>query len=1007
MFPARSSSASIRAVRLAPAVFFLCLALSPSLSSASQVVTQLSDPAGDDYGPGTYSYPTNDVFAPGSFDFTGFEVSYDASSVYFALTIAASLSDPWGSGAGFSLQSIDVYVDKDGISGSGATWTLEARNARVSPVNGWEVMVWCAPPFDGFRSRIVFPDGSGDTTGVRTQVEQAAGRITISVPRTSLGTPSGDWKYIVLMLGQNGFEPGRIRPVRLVNDEWSFGGGTDGNSDSNVIDMVTVPGLSQEGMLSNYDPATSQVCALFAEPDGVAPSIVHTPVAGAQAHLPVHIEATVVDSFVAAANVHYRRVGESQFRTSGLNRGGLQTWAGEIPGEDVEEGILEYFLHATDGLAASTLPADTLQPFQLSVSPDTTGPVVSDAYVCPVTFYPDGDGFRDSTTAFWQLSEPCLVTVRIRNAQGFAVRTLRDSTYFGSGHCEVCWDGRNDSGGLCAEGTYGVVVNATDLSGRDAVPETTQAILSLGAARKQLDAVFLFHLNQNLVPYSKVASAACYVGLLETLRSHPGLKFMIHVSGCLLHSLLWLDRRAVDLVMDGVEAGQFEIVGSTYSQNIMYSTRTDSTDFQFNDQQIKVHRMLIEKVFGVSPVSFWNPERTWTQNFVRLLGDNGFSSVQVEDHILFDSGISGSEYLVRRTSYDGRSVNVFDDDKSFEGVVNYAIDSGDYQSVLNFLHARYGEDVDDRFAVCYHEDAEATGLWDYENGEHPSVDWSHLDALLTALEADPLVNVTTYSEFLRDTGPSSSVGRIVDGAAEWMGGSAWFAENDSPTGVAYRQLFDQIRDTLNAVRQEIASAGPDTVAASRLLEHAWFDLVAHQYEFLVHGEVGHDGYVDWEMARASYVPARAAREALLRRNTQYIEDLNKDGVEEIVVVNATDMLVFSRKGGKLLYWFSMADGAEEVGGENFLHYNELFEDESHYVRRLVGGRDAYTWLSGNNVLPEVFDWEFEVRRRAFEDSLLIDGSYAGEIRNAMFSASLKPGGVELTYETSAYRLKKS
>ncbi|UCF78448.1 MAG: hypothetical protein JSW03_10195 [Candidatus Eiseniibacteriota bacterium] len=982
----------------------LCLSAVPSFPA---VVTSLSDAEGDDYGPGTYTYPGNSVFTAGSFDVTEFKVSVEGSRVEFVVDVAAELEDPWGSGAGFSIQSIDIYIDTDGVEGSGATWTLDGRNARISPVNAWEIALWCAPPFDDFRSQIVYPGGGTDTVGVRIDVDQAQGRITLSVPKATIGTPSGSWRYVVLMLGQNGYETGRIRPVRRVASEWYFGGGSDGNSDSNIIDVVTVAGLSQEGMLANYDPVTSQVCVLFAEPDGVVPSIIHTPVSEAEANLPLRLDATVVDSVVVEVQARYRQAGESQFNVLDLARTGIGTWGGEIPGEEVTEGTLEYFLFADDGALSSTLPSDTLAPFTVSVVPDVTSPVISEVDASPSTFYPDGDGFKDSTVISWRLSEPCFTSVRIQDTLGQVVRLLVDSLLLSSGTSSAEWDGRDDGSQLAGDGTYTVVLSATDLSGKDAARESTFVALGSSPPSKKIDAVFLFHFNQNLVPYAKVASTACYVGLLQTLRAHPTLKFMIHMSGCLLHSLLWMDSRAVELTMEGVSAGQFEIVGSTYGQNIMYSTRVAPDDFQFNDEQIKTHRELIQKTFGVTPVSFWNPERTWTQNFVQLLADNGYENVQVEDHILFDSGITGSEYLVRTTSYNGRTVNVFDDDKSFEGTVNYAIDSGDYQAVIDFLHARYSEDVNDEFAVCYHEDAEATGLWDYESGEHPSVDWSNLDALLTALESDTLINVTTYSEYMAAHGASGSVGTIVDGAASWMGGSAWFDENASPTGDAYRQFFDEIRDTVNAVRQELASAAGDTTSASRLLEHAWFNIVAYQYEFLVHGQVTHVGYTDWEMARTAYAAARAAREAILMQPREYVEDLNQDGVDEVVVVNESEMLVFSTMGGKLLYWFNLTEGVEELGGENFMYYNEAFVDEAHYVPRLAGGTDVYTWLSGNNILPEVFDWEFEVRRRAFEDSVLVDGVYAGNLRGSIFSPVTVAGGVEFSLNTANFILTKS
>ncbi|MBN1503664.1 MAG: hypothetical protein JW952_01230 [Candidatus Eisenbacteria bacterium] len=1001
---ARGSRLACCAAKLAAALFLVFLAV--AAPAAPEVVTTIADWPGDDHGPGTYTYPTNGVFAAGSFDMTEFRVEVEGNRVYFAVDLNATLDDPWGSGAGFSLQSIDIYVDKDGVPGSGATWVLDGRNARMSPVNSWDVAVWCAPPFDDFQSRIVFPDGEFDTTQVRTSVSQAEGRITVSAPKSAVGTPTSSWRYVVLMLGQNGYETGRVRQVRAVNSEWDFGGGTDGTSDSNIMDVITVPGLSQEGMLGTYDPATSQVCALFAQPDSVAPVISHEPVTTAEAHLPVPVFATVVDSFVERAALRYRPAGDPGFTTVELVRAGMTGWSGEIPGDAVAQGTIEYFLYATDGLFAACLPADTLSPFVVTVQPDASPPDLYEAAARPATFYPDGDGYRDSTEIAWRLTEACFVTAAVRSG-GQTVRILCDSVLFAAGECSAWWNGRDDGGQYVPQAAYTVLLEGTDLAGLVAEPETVQVTVGGAAPPRKTDAVFLFHLNQNLVPYAKVASTACYVGLLETLRAHPSLKFMIHVSGCLLHSLLWMDDTAIELIREGLADGQFEIVGSTYAQNIMYSTRTDSTDFQFNDAQIKAHRKLIESVFGASPVSFWNPERVWTQNFVRLLADNGYDNVQVEDHILYDSGITESEYLVRTTSCDGRTLNVFDDDKSFQGTVNYAVDSGDYQSVLSFLHDRYNEDSGDEFAVCYHEDAEATGLWDYEGGENPQVDWSHLDDLLTALESDPLINVTTYSDFMESHGSAASVSRVVDGAADWMGRSAWFAENAGATGTSYRAFFDEIRDTLNAVRAEMASAAGDTLAASKLLDHAWFDLVAHQYEFLVHGEDGHDGYTDWDMARAAYVAARAAREALLGEDRQYAADLNDDGVTEVAVVKDGTMLVFSTKGGKLLYWFDLVRGTEEVGGENSMYYGELFQDEADYVPRLLGGRDVYPWLSGNGIFPQVFDWEFELRRRAFEDSLRADGTYLGELRESAFTPALREAGADFTFSDDDLTFTKS
>jgi len=36
--------------------------------------SEVADPTGDDKGPGTYTYPTDAVYTPGSFDLVAFEV---------------------------------------------------------------------------------------------------------------------------------------------------------------------------------------------------------------------------------------------------------------------------------------------------------------------------------------------------------------------------------------------------------------------------------------------------------------------------------------------------------------------------------------------------------------------------------------------------------------------------------------------------------------------------------------------------------------------------------------------------------------------------------------------------------------------------------------------------------------------------------------------------------------------------------------------------------------------
>src|SRR5690554_2919651 len=115
-----------------------------------------------------------------------------------------------------------------------------------------------------------------------------------------------------------------------------------------------------------------------------------------------------------------------------------------------------------------------------------------------------------------------------------------------------------------------------------------------------LPLAFVFHFNQHTNEYADIANRVCYRGLLGVLRAHPKLKFNLHLSGTLLRTLPWFDEGTLDLVRAGLADGQFELLGSTYAQNVPYAS--DDWD---NAQQVRLHRDVLQQMFGVSPTVFW------------------------------------------------------------------------------------------------------------------------------------------------------------------------------------------------------------------------------------------------------------------------------------------------------------------------------------------------------------------------------------------------------------------
>src|SRR3972149_516618 len=69
-----------------------------------------TDATVDDTGAGAYTYPTNAVFVPGTFDLTEVRVTADADNLYFLIRIA-DLTNPWISDPGISLQEFGLFLD--------------------------------------------------------------------------------------------------------------------------------------------------------------------------------------------------------------------------------------------------------------------------------------------------------------------------------------------------------------------------------------------------------------------------------------------------------------------------------------------------------------------------------------------------------------------------------------------------------------------------------------------------------------------------------------------------------------------------------------------------------------------------------------------------------------------------------------------------------------------------------------------------------------------------------
>lgn len=442
-----------------------------------------------------------------------------------------------------------------------------------------------------------------------------------------------------------------------------------------------------------------------------------------------------------------------------------------------------------------------------------------------------------------------------------------------------------------------------------------------------LKIALLFHFNQHLSEYAFLASRTCYRGLLRVLRNHPQLPVNIHISGTLLHALQWLDPKPIHLIQEGVADGQFELVGSTYAQNVAYSC--DDWD---NSQQIALHQHLLTQLFATRPDSFWNPERCWRQSLLPIIAGAGYRRVLVEDHILAAAGLS--QPLTVRTEAGGQALTCVWDDERLKHLFNLAAWLARPEQLHAYLDQRLAHSQANDHCLTYAEDAEAMGLWGWQQGVVPNQTWQHLDQLLSQLESRPDIELI----HLRDVPqPKQTLSPIPDGAAAWMdaalhredapyhedGYENWFDFNRrSPKLAHYRRFFAGLRRPL----QELAPAGTNS-ASARLAQAALHNYLSHQYELGCIGIGGH-GFGGWEGAQASHLLLRVAEWAANPQPFALVEDINQDGLDEYILSDGQQLIVGSPAGGRLLYWFDLTIGVQWLGNQLAIT-SERYEGDSN------------------------------------------------------------------------------
>jgi glucoamylase len=198
-------------------------------------VLDVTDPAGDDSGPGTYQYPTSGDFVPGSFDLTRFQVLSDGSFAYLRVTLK-TLVPTFGSLDGAQL--LDVYVHVPGASSTSTQAAFASRNYAIAPGGAWSQRIEA----QGFAAPVWVNAAGGSVGTASVLAEQSDQTITIALPEAQFGTPTSGWGFSVVLAGQDGFSSDQARAFTTNPGAFTFGVCPMGDSAPICkLDPTTVP----------------------------------------------------------------------------------------------------------------------------------------------------------------------------------------------------------------------------------------------------------------------------------------------------------------------------------------------------------------------------------------------------------------------------------------------------------------------------------------------------------------------------------------------------------------------------------------------------------------------------------------------------------------------------------------------------------------------------------------------------------------------------------------------
>lgn len=224
----------------------------------------------------------------------------------------------------------------------------------------------------------------------------------------------------------------------------------------------------------------------------------------------------------------------------------------------------------------------------------------------------------------------------------------------------------------------------------------------------------------------------CYLPLLRTISSHPGIRLALHHSGCLLDWLESTHPEYMDLLAGLVASGRVEPVSGGYYEPVLPIFPADGVRSQIRDMNLRLGAL------GAAPSGLWLTERVWEPSIPSLLHGTGLSYAVVDDLHLRLAGVPEPLSCGPVTTEDsGCGLRLLGSSRRLRYSIPFSapgevLEALSEMSSRGFRHAFYGDD------------GEKFGVWPGTARRCFREGW--LDAFLTALESAADIHLATPGE---------------------------------------------------------------------------------------------------------------------------------------------------------------------------------------------------------------------------------------------------------------------